>query len=88
MTFTMESDVNHRSTLMDQAKRLKFGAIFFTVFWIGGMLWWSGEHHPAYIILLAVCGSIGGYLWFLAMNWMFQHLPPLNGNQGSGRKAP
>ena len=56
--------------------------------WIGGMLWWSGEHHPAYIILLAICGSIGGYLWFLAMSWMFQHLPPLNGNQGGGRKAP
>jgi hypothetical protein len=40
----------------------KLGAIFFTILWIGGMLWWSGEYHPAYIILLAVCGSIGGYL--------------------------
>ena len=51
---------------MDQAKRLKLAAIFFTIFWIGGMLWWSGEYHPAYIILLAVCGTIGGYLWYLA----------------------
>ena len=34
---------------MDQARRLKLGAIFFTIFWIGGMLWWSGEYHPAYI---------------------------------------
>ena len=44
---------------MDQARRLKFGAIFFTIFWIGGMLWWSGEYHPAHIIILAVCGTIG-----------------------------
>ena len=59
---------------MDQARRLKFGAIFFTIFWIGGMLWWSGEHHPAYIIILAVCGSIGGYLWYLAMRCVFGHM--------------
>ena len=43
---------------MDQARRLKLGAIFFTIFWIGGMLWWSGEYHPAYIIILAICGTI------------------------------
>jgi hypothetical protein len=64
---------------MDQAKRLKLAAIFFTVFWIGGMLWWSGEYHPAYIILLAVCGTIGGYLWYLAMRRVFQRMQLLNG---------
>lgn len=51
---------------MDKAKRLKLAAVFFAVFWVGGMLWWSGEYHPAYIILLTVCGSLGGYLWYLA----------------------
>ena len=50
---------------MDQAKRLKFGAIFFTIFWVGAMLWWSGEYHPANIIILTICGAIAGYLWYL-----------------------
>jgi len=69
---------------MDQARRLKLSAIFFTVFWIGGMLWWSGEYHPANIIILAVCGIVGGYLWYLAMRRFFErmHLLPLNGDQG------
>ncbi|HMM90934.1 hypothetical protein [Bradyrhizobium sp.] len=72
---------------MDQKKRLKLAAIFFAVFWIGGMLWWSGEYHPAYTILLAVCGSIGGYLWFLAMRWVFHYMQMLrpNGDPGAGR---
>ena len=30
------------------------------------MLWWSGEYHPAYIIILTICGTIAGYLWYLA----------------------
>ena len=57
---------------MDQAKRLKLAAVAFSVFWIGGMLWWSGELHPANIVILTVCGAVGGYLWYLAMLWMFQ----------------
>ena len=71
---------------MDQEKRLKLGAVFFTIFWIAGMLRWSGEHHPAYITLLAVCGSLGGYLWFLAMRWLFRHMHLLtsNGDRGTG----
>ena len=28
---------------MDQARRLKLSAVAYTIFWIGGMLWWSGE---------------------------------------------
>jgi hypothetical protein len=86
----MASIVSHRRHAMDQAKRLKLAAIFFTVFWIGGMLWWSGEYHPAYIILLAVCGTIGGYLWYLAMRWVFHHMRqlPLNGDRGVGRETP
>ena len=72
---------------MDQAKRLKFSAILFTVFWIGGMLGWSGEYHPANIIILVVCGTIAGYLWYLGMRWAFQPaLLPLNGDHG--RETP
>jgi hypothetical protein len=83
----MASNVGHRRDVMDQAKRLKLGAIFFTIFWIAGMLWWNGEYHPAYIIILTVCGAIGGYLWYIAMRWVFQymHLLRLNGDQGGGR---
>ena len=43
---------------MDQAKRLKPGAIAFTIFWIGAMLWWSGEHHLANIIILTISGPL------------------------------
>jgi hypothetical protein len=86
----MASDVSRRSTVMDQAKRLKLGAVFFTVFWSGGMLWWSGEYHPAHIIVLAACGTIAGYLWYLATRWMFRRMQqlPLNGDQGDGRETP
>jgi hypothetical protein len=82
-------DVSHGRDVMDQERRLKFAAVFFAVFWIGGMLWWSGEYHPAYIILLAVCGSIGGYLWYLAMRWVFGHMHLLNrnGDPGAGRET-
>lgn len=83
----MASNVGHRRDVVDQAKRLKLSAIFFTIFWIAGMLWWNGEYHPAYIIILAVCGTIGGYLWYIAMRWVFQymHLLRLNGDRGGGR---
>lgn len=74
---------------MDQQKRLKFAAMFFAVFWVAGMAWWSGEYHPAYLILLAVCGGLGGYLWYLMMHWAFRHmrLMPLDGDQNGGREA-
>ena len=57
---------------MDQAKRLKLSAVAFTVFWTGGMLWWSGEFDRVNIIILTVCGTMGGYVWYLAMRWVFQ----------------
>jgi hypothetical protein len=75
---------------MDQAKRLKLGAIFFTIFWIGAMLWWSGEYHPANIVILTICGTIAGYLWYLAMRLTFQCLRPLplSGDHGAGGETP
>ena len=73
---------------MDQAKRLKLAAIAFSIFWIVGMLWWSGEYHPAYIIILSVCGTLGGYLWYLAMRWVFQHLHLLNRGRDAGQERP
>jgi hypothetical protein len=73
---------------MDQATRLKWAAVAFTIFWIGGMLWWSGEYHPAHIVILAVCGSVGGYLWYLAMRWFFQCMHLLNDDHGAGQGTP
>jgi hypothetical protein len=75
---------------MDQAKRLKLGAIAFTIFWVGAMLWWSGEHHLANVIILTICGTIAGYLWYLAMRWVFQHMRLLspNGDRGAGGETP
>jgi hypothetical protein len=83
----LTSDVSNRSTVMNQAKRLKLSAIAFKMFWIGGMLWWSGEYHPANIIILTICGAIGGYLWYLAMRWVFQRMYLLNGDRGAGRET-
>jgi len=59
---------------MDQARRLKLSAVAFTIFWVGGMLWWSGEVHPASIVILSVCGALAGYFWFRAMRWWFQRV--------------
>ncbi len=74
---------------MDQAKRLKLSAVAFTIFWIGGMLWWSGEFNPANIIILSICGTLGGYLWYRAMRWVFQLMCTCcNGNAGTGQGTP
>ena len=73
---------------MDQAKRLKFERHR-----VHGLLerryaGWSGEYHPANIIILVICGTIAGYLWYLGMRWAFQRLRllPLNGDHG--RETP
>ncbi len=75
---------------MDQAKRLKLAAVAFSIFWIGGMQCWSGELRPINIIILAVCGAVGGYLWYLAMQWMFQAMRayPPNNDRGAGGETP
>ncbi|MGH6710187.1 MAG: hypothetical protein ACREEK_14560 [Bradyrhizobium sp.] len=53
---------------------LKLSAIAFTVLWSGWMLWSSGSYEPANIIILAVCGSIAGYLWYRMMRWCFRRM--------------
>jgi hypothetical protein len=59
---------------------LKLCAIAFTVLWSGWMLWWSGSYDPANVIILAICGSIAGYLWYLAMRWWFRRISLLPRN--------
>lgn len=59
---------------MDQAKRLKWASIGFAIFWVAAMIWWSGEYHPANIIILSVCGAAAGYFWYRAMTWSFRRM--------------
>jgi hypothetical protein len=60
------------SKAMYPSTRLKLSAVLFTVFWIGGMLWWSGSMDGVNIIMLTICGVLVGYFWYRAMRW---HLP-------------
>ncbi|WP_291849129.1 hypothetical protein [Bradyrhizobium sp.] len=59
---------------MDQVSRLKLGSIAFTIFWVGGMLWWSGIYDPAHVVILSICGALAGYFWYRAMLWSFRRM--------------
>jgi hypothetical protein len=61
---------------------LKLSAIAFTVLWCGWMLWWSGTYDRASVIILAICGAVAGYLWYLAMRWWFRRISLLPRNTG------
>ena len=62
---------------MTSTTPLKLSAIAFTVLWSGWMLWWSGTYDRANVIILALCGSIAGYLWYRIMRWCFQRMKML-----------
>ena len=68
---------------MNAATRLKWCAIGFTVFWTGGMLWWSGSFDIPSIVILPICGGLAGYFWYRAMRWQFQRMGMLAGNEPS-----
>jgi hypothetical protein len=57
---------------MNPTAGLKWSAAFFGVFWTVGMVWLRGAYDPGYIIVTAIGGSIAGYLWYLAMRWIFR----------------
>jgi predicted glycosyl hydrolase (DUF1957 family) len=67
---------------------LKLSAIAFTVLWSGWMLWWSGTYEPANIIILSVCGSIAGYLWYRGMRWSFRLMRLLPRDAGDSGARP
>jgi hypothetical protein len=58
-----------RRTAMYPTARLKLSAVVFTVLWTGWMLWWSGSFDRVNVIMLAICGVVAGYAWYLAMRW-------------------
>jgi hypothetical protein len=53
---------------------LKLGAVAFAVLWTLWMLWWSGSLDRVNIAMLTICGAMAGYLWYLAMRWVFGRL--------------
>ncbi|MBU6464506.1 MAG: hypothetical protein KGK01_11090 [Bradyrhizobium sp.] len=52
---------------MNPAIGLKWSAAFFTLFWILGMLLWSGEFSLANVVITTISGVIAGYLWYRIM---------------------
>ena len=54
---------------MSPVTRLKAGALVFTVLWTGWMLWWSGSFDAANIVMLAIGGTLAGYLWYRFMRY-------------------
>ena len=59
---------------MQPTTPLKLSAVAFAVLWSGWMVWASGSYEPANMIILAVCGSVAGYLWYRIMRWCFQRI--------------
>ena len=67
---------------------LKWGSIAFAVLWTGWMIWSSGDFAAANIIILTICGSLVGYLWYRLMCWLFRRMGmlPREGSPGTTAK--
>jgi hypothetical protein len=50
---------------------LKIASLLFALLWTCGMIFWTGTE-TANIVILAVCGGIGGVLWYLCMRKVLQ----------------
>ncbi|MBR1266614.1 hypothetical protein JQ629_03735 [Bradyrhizobium sp. AUGA SZCCT0222] len=66
---------------------LKLSATAFTVLWSGWMLWVGGNYEPAVIAILAISGSIAGYLWYRSMHWCFRLMRLLPNTRASANAA-
>ena len=51
---------------------LKLSSIAFAILWTAWMVWWSDTFNAVNIGILAACGALGGWLWFLGMRWYFR----------------
>jgi hypothetical protein len=60
---------------MQSQMSLKWSATAFAVLWTVWMVWWSGSIQPANVVILAICGVMVGYFWYLGMHWFFQSAP-------------
>ena len=75
------------NSITNTVASLKWGSIAFTVLWTGWMIWWSGDFHAANVIILAICGSVAGYLWYRLMCRQFRRMGMLSREGSSGTTA-
>ena len=59
---------------MNPDTSLKFCSAGFAVLWTAGMLVWNGTLQLHEILLLAVCGAIGGFCWYRVMRRVLKFL--------------
>jgi hypothetical protein len=65
--------------------QLKWGSVFFAVFWIVAMLRWGGSMERANIVMTMICGVAAGYGWYRCMRWQ---VPRSSVLQRSGQATP
>jgi hypothetical protein len=63
---------------------LKLGAVAFAVLWTLWMMWRSGPLDRVNIAMLTICGALAGYLWYLAMRFVFGRLRFGASGEGAG----
>jgi hypothetical protein len=51
---------------------LRCCAAAFAILWTLGMLCWNGAFELHEIVILAMCGAIGGFCWYWVMRWLFK----------------
>ena len=74
---------------MTPSTPLKLGAVAFAVLWTLWMLWWSGSLDRVNIVMLTICGAVAGYLWYLAMCWVFGRMRlQASGESANAAQAP
>jgi hypothetical protein len=52
--------------VMNSNLSLTWTSILFAVLWTAGMIWSTGAE-TANVVILAICGAIGGVCWYLFM---------------------
>ena len=72
---------------MTPVARLKLSAVVFALSWTGWMVWWSGIYEPANIMILTICGTGVGYLWYRGMRSRFDRRGLLPRSSTSARPA-
>ena len=67
-------NTSHWSRAMPTETPLKMSSIAFAILWTAWMVCWSGVFKLVNIVILAACGALAAWLWFLAMRWYFRRI--------------
>lgn len=59
---------------MNPETPLKLNSIAFAILWTAWMVWWSGAFNPVNVGIMAACGALAAWLWFLGMRWYFRRV--------------